>query len=340
MKRWTAGDRQYDLVEGWGELPDGWRWGQVAGVATDSEDNVHVFTRTEHPYMVFDKAGKLIDHWGEGIFGMAHGVCVTPDNSTYFIDQGGHIVMKFSRQGRHQLTLGNRDKPSDTGYSPEIREPDASDPSIPGGEPGSRTEALSMINGVAHAGAPFNQPTDLAVDAAGNIYVSDGYRNCRVHKFGPDGALIKSWGEPGNAKELRGTKEKPGYFHTPHGISVFEHKVFVSDRENNRIQIFTLDGDFLDMWTGYLRPTKLYVDPNEAVMYVSELDDRVSIVDLDGNTLGRLGPGHVPGKIDGGRSHDPGEFYGPHCIWRDSEGAIYVGEVLEGRRLQKFARQK
>ena len=76
MKRWKAGDRQYDLVVGWGELPDGWRWGQVAGVATDSEDNVHVFTRTEHPYMVFmDKTGKLIDHWGEaGIFGMAHGV--------------------------------------------------------------------------------------------------------------------------------------------------------------------------------------------------------------------------------------------------------------------------
>jgi hypothetical protein len=117
--------------------------------------------------MVFDTAGRLIDHWGEGIFGVAHGVCMRPDDSTYFIDQGGHFVMKFSKDGRHQLTLGNRDTPSDTGYSPEIREPDDSDPAIPGGEPGSRTEALSMINGVARAGGPFNQPTDLAVDAEG-----------------------------------------------------------------------------------------------------------------------------------------------------------------------------
>jgi hypothetical protein len=340
MKQWSAGDRQYEVVEGWGELPEGWHWGQVAGVATDSENNVHVFTRTEHPYMIFDKAGKLVDHWGEGIFGVAHGVCVTTDDSTFFIDQGGHVVMKFTKEGRHRITLGNRDVPADTGYTREIREPDDSDPSIPGGEIGSRTEALAMINGVAYAGPPFNQPTDLAVDTAGNIYVSDGYRNSRVHKFSADGTLVKSWGEPGNARELRNTRDKPGFFHTPHGIWVFDDKVFVSDRENNRIQIFTLDGDFLDMWLGYLRPTKLYVDAAERMMYVSELDDRISIVDMEGNHLGHIGPGHVPGEADGGRSHEPGEFFGPHSVWKDSEEALYVGEVLEGRRLQKFERTR
>ena len=261
MKVWTVGDREYELVEEWGVLPDGWRWGQVAGVATDSEDNVHVFTRTDHPYMIFDKSGKLVDHWGDGIFDVAHGVCITPDDSTFFIDQGGHIVMKFTKEGRHRLTLGNRGVPSDTGYTAEIRVPDDSDPSIPGGLPGSRVEALVTINGVAHGGPPLNQPTDLAVDASGNIYISDGYRNSRVHKFAADGTLIKSWGEPGNARELRNTKDKPGFFHTPHGIWVYDDKVYVSDRENNRIQIFTLDGVYLDMWLGFRRPTKLYVDP-------------------------------------------------------------------------------
>ena len=57
---WNAGDRQYELVEGWGTLPAGWTWGQVAGVACDSQDRVHIYTRTEHPYMVFDRSGNLV----------------------------------------------------------------------------------------------------------------------------------------------------------------------------------------------------------------------------------------------------------------------------------------
>jgi hypothetical protein len=227
---------------------------------------------------------------------------------------------------------------SDTDFTGDIREPE-SDPSIPHGEPGSWSETWSMENGVHKAGGPFHQPTDLAVSASGDIFVSDGYRNCRVHKFSPTGELLQSWGEPGNARELRDTKDKPNHFHTPHGISTHGGLVYVCDRENNRIQIFTEDGAFVDIWTDFLRPTKIYVDPTEQVAYVSELDARASIVDLDGNLIGRLGDGHVIGTADGGRSHKPGEFYGPHCIWNDSEGSILVGEVLEGRRLQKFIRR-
>ncbi len=100
--------------------------------------------------------------------------------------------------------------------------------------------------------------------------------------------------------------------------------------QNNRIQIFTPDGEYLDMWTGFSQPCKLYVDKDE-VMYVAELGDRVSIVDLEGNVIGRWGSE---------RSHDPGKFWGPHGIWTDSEGCIYVSEVLEGARVQKFARVK
>ena len=64
----NVGERQYELVEGWGELPPGWIWGQVGAVSVDSDDNVHVFTRAEHPYRVYDAPGKLIDPWGEEIF--------------------------------------------------------------------------------------------------------------------------------------------------------------------------------------------------------------------------------------------------------------------------------
>src|SRR3974390_1884894 len=207
MKTWKAGSREYELVEGWGHLPEGWVWGQVAAVAVDSEDNVHVFTRTEHPYMIFDGSGRLLDHWGEGIFREAHGVCVTPDDSIFFVEHSSHVIMLFNKSGRHRITLGTRDMPSDTGYTREIRDPEEYDPSIPPGQPGSLNETVAQINGVGYPGGPFNQPTDIAVAPDGNIFVSDGYRNCRVHKFAPDGNLVMSWGEPGNAKDLRDTKD-------------------------------------------------------------------------------------------------------------------------------------
>jgi DNA-binding beta-propeller fold protein YncE len=317
-----VGERQYELVEGWGELRPGWIWGQVGAVAVDSDDNVHVFTRAEHPYRVYDKSGKMIDSWGEGIFEDAHGLCITPDDTLYFVDREPQLVLKFNKQGKHRLTLGTRGIHSDTGYTRDVRQP--GDPNLSGG-------GLPMRNGVGYPGPPFHHPTDVSVSPSGDIYVSDGYRNSRVHKYSQDGTLLASWGEVGHAEQLRDTKDGRGYFHTVH--SVWEHggKVYVADRESNRIQIFTPDGEYLDMWTGFGRPTKLYVDPRENVMYVAELEDRFSIVDLEGNLIGRYGAE---------RSHDPGKFWGPHGIWTDSEGSIYVAEVLEGARLQKFARRR
>jgi len=162
------------------------------------------------------------------------------------------------------------------------------------------------------------------------IFVSDGYRNSRVHKFAANGTLLKSWGEPGNAGDLRNTTEGPGKFHTPHGIWVEGERVYVLDRENNRIQIFTVDGEFVSMWTHLDRPTDMYVD-REGIAYISELEDAVTIMDLDGNRIGRFGSD---------RSHQPGKFWGPHAIWADSSGDLYIGEVLDGQRVQKFARCK
>src|SRR5437879_13713343 len=105
-----AGERQYELVRGWGQLPSGWLWGQVGAVAVDSKDNVHVFTRAEHPYIVFDKTGKLLDTWGDGIFEDAHGLCITADDTLYFVDRVPQIVLKFVDTDTHSIYRGSRFK--------------------------------------------------------------------------------------------------------------------------------------------------------------------------------------------------------------------------------------
>ena len=296
MIKIEAGERQYELVEGWGELPPGWIWGQVGAVGVDSRDRVHVFTRTDHPYMIFERSGKLEWSWGQGIFEDAHGLCITPDDNVFLVDRTPQVVLKFTNDGRHLLSAGKRHKPSDTGWTDDNKK-------------------------VTHPGPPFHHPTDVGLSTNGDFYVSDGYRNCRVHKYSADGTLLFSWGEPGDG---------PGQFVLVH--SVWEHKgrVYVADRGNNRIQIFTPQGEYLETWPGFLHPCKIYVDKDD-IMYVAELDARVSIVDLNGNVLGRMG---------GERSHAPGQFWGPHGIWTDSQGDMYVAEVLDGARLQKFARVK
>ncbi|MBV8083278.1 MAG: hypothetical protein JO247_00540 [Chloroflexi bacterium] len=319
MKSIQAGERQYELVEGWGCLPEGWEWGQVSSVAVDSEDRVHVFTRTKHPYMVFDRDGRLLDSWGYGIFDDAHAIYITPDDSVWFVDVGAHVVLMFDKHGKHRLTLGTRGKPSDTEFHDETQAPR-----------GELDYPRYLMNGVHKAAGPFNRPTDVSVAPSGEIYVSDGYRNARIHKFAADGTLLFSWGEPGNACELRDTKLEPGRFHNPHCVLEHNGRVYVADRDNSRVQIFSLEGEFLDMWTGFVRPSDLVVDP-EGKLVMAELDDRISILDWDGTVLGRFGSG---------RSHKPGEFWGPHGLCVDSQGSIYVGEVQKGARLQKFARRR
>lgn len=291
-----AGERQYQLVDEWGMLPTGWLWGQVGDVATDSRDRVHVFTRTDHPYMIFDKSGELEWSWGQGIFEDAHGICIAPDDSVFLVDRSPQVAFKFSHDLRHLFTMGTRNKPADTGWTDE-----------------SRT--------VKYAGPPFHHPTNVGLSPNGEFYVSDGYRNCRVHKYSADGTLLFSWGEPGTG---------PGQFDLVHGVWEHKGKVYVCDRQNNRIQIFNPEGKYLAMWDGFLQPCKIYIDKDD-IMYIAELGSRVSILDLEGNLLGRWG---------GERSHAPGVFWAPHGIAVDSQGDLYVAEVLEGARLQKFARKR
>ena len=289
-----TGKYTYELVGDWAKLPEGWILGQTA-IVTDSQDRVYLFNRSEHPLIVLDREGNYLTSWGEGVLHDAHGMFIDGEDNLYLPVKNNHVVLKYTREGNLLLTLGTWDQPSDTGWSGNY-----SDPAV-------------------RAAGPFNRPSDVGLDAQGDMYISDGYGNARVHKFSAAGEFLFSWGAPG--------KTAPGEFHVPHGVWVHtDERVFVADRENNRIQIFSPDGAFLDQWTDFARPCDIYVDSDDT-MFVVELDAFVSIVTIDGQLITRWLPP---------TNAEPGT--GAHAIWLDSRGDIYVNRNLEGQRLLKYRR--
>lgn len=302
MSAKTCRDFGYVADDRWAKMPPGYSWPDVAGLATDSRDNLFVFNRGDHPVVVFDRAGNFLRSWGEGQFVRPHGLTIGPDDAVYCSDDLGHVVRKYTLEGKLLLTLGTG-KPSDTG-------------------------ATSMDFRTIQRGAPpFHYPTNLALAPGGEMYVSDGYGNARVHKFAPDGHLLLSWGEPGAG---------PGQFNLPHGIAVdAEERVYVADRENSRVQIFNRHGQILGEWTDVARPCQVRVMANGDLM-IAELGfraamwpgvspppnptgGRLSIFDADGKLKARWGGGDTPCAA--------GDFFAPHDVCVDSRGDIYVGEV-------------
>jgi hypothetical protein len=303
------GSYRYEVAEGWGQLPAGWSFGDVTAIAVDSADNVFVFTRTPHPVIVFDREGRFLGSWGEGIFSRAHGITITPGDIVWCTDDKDHTVRKFAADGKLLQTIGTPNQPSDTGY-------------VTASGPGA---LLTITRGAG----PFNRPTRLAMAPNGELYVSDGYGNARVHRFTADGVLIQSWGEPGDA---------PGQFNLPHSVWVHrDGRVFVSDRENDRVQIFSPSGEFLAMWRNIPRAADVWIDRHDNV-YVGELDlaagernmagklmtetrpSHVSVRDLNGNVLSIWGNPDV---------FAPDGFTSAHSVCVDSHGDVYVGEVAE-----------
>lgn len=307
-----AGKYTYELVDGWAKLPEGESFRDVGGIAIDdTNDSVYILNRSDHPIMVLDRAGNLLNMWGEGFFNRAHGSCLGPDGSLYCTDDRNHIVAKFTPEGKLLMTLGTKGQASDTGYFRTF----------------DFWESLARIQ---RGAPPFNRPTGVALNSSGEIYIADGYGNAKIHKFTPDGKLLFSWGEPGGA---------PGQFRLPHNIWIDkQERIWISDRENSRIQIFNSRGEFITEWTDVIRPTDIFIDDEETV-YVSELCLRVSIFTIDGKLLARWG--------NEGKDKETALFHAPHAIAVDSRGDLYVGEVSmtsagvdKGpRTVQKFARK-
>ena len=285
-----SGDYRYRVDTEWGKLPDGWSFTDVAAVATDHKDNVYVFNRGEHPMIVFDREGNFLRSWGEDIFTKAHGLHIGPNETLYCTDDGDHTMRACTLDGKVLMTIGTSKKPA-----PYM------------------------------SGLPFHRCTHTALSPEGDIYVSDGYGNPRVHKYSPDGKLLFSWGESG---------VEPGQFNLPHNIVCdADGWVYVADRENHRIQVFDGNGKFETQWHNMHRPSGLCMETcQNPLCYVGEigpgmqvnieapnLGPRVTVMTNKGEVLARVG------DIRAGR--EPHQFISPHGLAVDSHGDLYVGEV-------------
>ena len=286
-----TGKYTYDLVENWTKLPAGETFGNVSAVATDSHDQVYVFQRKDPPVLVFDRDGTYRRCWGSRVFANPHGIYIA-DDIVYLTDREDSVCLTYTLDGKPLQVLGQRGVHSDTGCE----------------KPGAL---------VPHAAGPFNYPTEMVPGPTRDLYVTDGYRNARVHRFAADGHLRRSWGEGG--------KTAPGHFHLPHSLIVDEEgKVYVCDRENNRIQVFSADGEFLTIWPDLRRPLDISRD-RDGIFYISEggvngLSPRISLMDKHGNVVARW------------------DSLSAHGSWVDAHGDIYL--ALGSRmRVDKYVRK-
>ncbi|MGA4838229.1 peptidyl-alpha-hydroxyglycine alpha-amidating lyase family protein [Streptomyces sp. G45] len=301
----------YEPVPFWARIPHGIWLQEATSVAVDSADRVHVFNRGTMPVLVFDRDGNVVDMWGndtpfggteliDNAYGTTtprwkgsrflhpHAVTVDHEDHLWLVDDLGNRITKTDREGNTLLTLGT-------------------------GRPAA-----------FQSGEPFSRPTDVAVDpASGDVFVTDGYGNSRVHRFTADGRHLTSWGGPGSDE---------GQFSLPHNIAMFgDDAVIVCDRENHRVQVFSLDGEFRATWHSH-RPaavcagrgpdTNVYVaeqGPPPVQTGVPGLGHRIQVFDRDGRLVTRFGA-PLPGEA-------PDQFNWPHGVAVDSEGSVYAAEV-------------
>lgn len=291
----SSNEETYGIVENWAKLPSTIRLGEVVDIDVDAHDNVYVFNRGRNPVLVFKSDGTFLNSWGELYYLYTgkhvfrregpHGITITPNNYAYCADHEAHVVLKFTLEGTLLMTLGNRDKPSVTGFT------------------GFKFEGTTVKQGAD----PFNLPTQAVESSSGEIFVSDGYGNTRVHKFSNNGEFLLSWGEPGT-----GINE----FYLPHSLCLDkDNNVYVTDRESSRIQIFSENGEYITEWTDIARPSDMVIG-NDGCFYIVS-GEYVTQKALDGEILAQWP-------------------HGGHGIAIDSKRDIYLGELQ--RRIIKLAK--
>jgi DNA-binding beta-propeller fold protein YncE len=309
----------FDSVPNALQLPAGLYLGEVGGVATNSRGDIFVYTRTGHPTITtgtarpfahggsrlfqFDRTGKFVREIGKDSYGFmfAAQVRVDPSDNIWVVDQMTNMVIKFDPQGRVVLLLGRKAE------------------SVP--VPARQT---TRGDGSGQPTDLFDRPTDVAWDAAGNIYVADGLGNARIAKFDKDGKFVKSWGKKGTA---------PGEFANVRSIALdAQGNVYAADGGNKRVEVFDSDGNFKTAFTNVGNAQALCITKKQ-VLYVSNSNPPEDI-DHDGEIYRMSLDGTISGKF-GRAGKLPKEFGTVNAIDCRGENTLYVGEV-GNLRVQKL----
>ena len=298
----TAPQIPFDSTPNLLKLPESVYLGEAAGVAVNSKGHIFVFTRSGKTHLFeFDATGRFLREIGQDLYGFvfAHTVRIDKNDNIWCVDEGSNMVIEFNPEGRVIMLFGRKPEAVEAAAAP----PAGATPPPP--PPGFGTFAQHL----------FNRPTDVAWDADGNSFVSDGYGNSRVVKFDKDGNWVKAWGS-------RGTE--PGEFHTVHTIATdSKGNVYVGDRENHRIQVFDNDGTFLKQFTNIGAPWAVCITPGPTqYLYTSDsVPGQIYKMDLAGNVLGVFGKA---GK-------QLGQFGWVHEMACPSENTLFVAELLNWR---------
>jgi sugar lactone lactonase YvrE len=286
-----APELEYVAVANSIALPAGVTMGAPASVAFDARGHMIVLNRGPKPLMEFDADGNFVRSFGDGLFTRSHGLRIDRDGNIWATDVGAHLVMKFSPQGEVLLSLGTK------------------------GQAGEWNEATQSHR--------FNEPNDVAIGADGDIFIVQGHTpgrgDPRVLKFDNTGKFLKTWGGKG---------VEPGQFEVAHGIAIDARGLlWVTDRENQRIQIFDQDGKFIRELKYAGLPCGLTIG-KDAIYMVNGFAGQLLKLDLDGNVLAATGK---PGK-------DLGEFGEAHFVAVSPKGEIFIADTVNST-LHKFVKR-
>ena len=319
-------------------LPDDIYLGEVGGVAANSKGDIFVYTRTGHPTISigtsrafahggsrlfqFDRTGKFVREIGQNSYGMlfAQQVRIDPQDNIWIVDQMANSVNKLYSTGRVLMLLGRK---------PESIPVPAAVPRGGGGGGGAEAPGARGRGGLPGEGAQqdvFNRPTDVAWDAAGNIFVADGIGNARIAKFSNKGVFVKSWGSKGNG---------PGQFASVNAIVVdAQGNVYAADAGNKRIQVFDNNGTFKTQYTNVGAPAALCITPGPNQVLFSSNSNPPEDIDVSGEIYKMKLDGTIVGKF-GRAGRLLKEFGAVNSMDCRTENSLLVGEV-GNMRIQKL----
>lgn len=298
----------YALVNDWPRLPANFTLGSPTGLGLDSKGNIIAFHRSGREWKTMP---------------ISHKSAIKENTISKIDSNTGEIIKSWGSDlfiMPHGLEVDNQDNiwVTDCGLH-QVFKFDSN---------GNLLMALGEAKVPGNDSEHFNLPTDVAVLPDGSFYVSDGYGNSRVIKFSKDGTYLFEWGTFGN---------KQAQFNIPHGIDLDnEGNVYVADRENNRIQKFDSQGNFIKLWQNQVTDQLYSVTIDNRNNHLFGID--YLIVDdtiVKGSDIFRFDL-NANLQVQFGRSnHYDGPVSRYHDIQIDHEGNIYVGDIL-GNRIQKF----